>query len=322
MAPPPQTRRDMTPDTSEAGHRRVMLYRAGKPVRFLVHRLVLEAFDRLPRGSEQGCHIDGDPANNALWNLRWGTQESNWDDSKRHGTRRRHSKLVDQQADEVRRLFKSGVPAAEIGRTFEISDTQVRNIGRGFQWKPPHHVRWPLPSVWIGVSCEDQQHADERIPELLRVPAAVRFLSVEPQLGSIDLNVAAWGEGRPRQSVEIQARQLAAPGTPGWQAGFHPLRAIDWVIDGGESGLGARPFDLAWARSIRDQCADAGVPFFFKQAGAKAYDSARATVGGWQPGDTEPVTHLKLLNRKGADLAELPADLHIRQFPHPVQACA
>lgn len=103
------------------------------------------------------------------------------------------------------------------------------------------------PNVWIGVSVEDQQRADERIPYLLSTPAAVRFLSVEPLLGAVKIN--------PLFINPIQGTSQ------------HGQRFIDWVIVGGESGHGARPMHPDWARSLRDQCQAAGVPFFFKQWG-------------------------------------------------------
>lgn len=94
---------------------------------------------------------------------------------------------------------------------------------------------WPLPNVWIGASVEDRASAASMIPAIKRVPAAVRFLSIEPLLedpGDLDLD------------------------------------GIDWVIIGGESGFCARPFDITWARSIIGQCKRAGVPVFMKQVGA------------------------------------------------------
>lgn len=101
-----------------------------------------------------------------------------------------------------------------------------------------------LPNVWLGVSVEDQTRADERIPDLLATPAAVRFLSCEPLLGPVDLRYSLYH-------------------TPSatWPA------KLAWVIAGGESGPGARPMHPDWARSLRDQCAAAGVPFHFKQWG-------------------------------------------------------
>lgn len=103
---------------------------------------------------------------------------------------------------------------------------------------------WPLPNVWLGVSAEDQKRADLRIPALLDTPAAARFVSAEPLLGPIDLH----GDPIGKDSVF-------------W------IGHLDWVIVGGESGSGARPMHPDWARSLRDQCLAAGVPFLFKQWG-------------------------------------------------------
>lgn len=110
---------------------------------------------------------------------------------------------------------------------------------------------WP-PNVWAGCTVEDQQRADERILELVSVPAAIRFLSCEPLIGPVDL----------RRWLEID-RLIDSKE---WErSGFRP--EIDWVICGGESGHGARPMDPEWARSLRDQCQAAGVAFLFKQWG-------------------------------------------------------
>ena len=112
-----------------------------------------------------------------------------------------------------------------------------------------HVEPWPLPNVWLGTSCEDQRAADERIPHLLRCPAAVRFLSVEPLLGPVEFSDVT------RRSDAVKV------------LGQRALCGIDLVIAGGESGLGARPCHPAWATSIRDQCVNAGVAFFWKQWG-------------------------------------------------------
>jgi protein gp37 len=103
-------------------------------------------------------------------------------------------------------------------------------------------------NVWLGTSVEDQTRADERIPELLRIPARVRFLSMEPLLGPVKL----FGEGWLRHNHA------------GRQSGGS---AIDWVIVGGESGGKCRPMNAAWVREIRDRCRLLRVPFFFKQWG-------------------------------------------------------
>ena len=134
---------------------------------------------------------------------------------------------------------------------------------------------WPLPNVWLGVSVEDQATADERIPLLLQTPAAVRFISAEPLLGPVTLPFNAresWCPickavvpdeiGKDHESmhgVEIglyydPARHCASP-----------YDLIHWVIAGGESGPKARPSHPDWLRSLRDQCAAAGVAFFMKQ---------------------------------------------------------
>ena len=114
--------------------------------------------------------------------------------------------------------------------------------------KRPQHVlrmvpilwlqEWPS-NVWIGTTVEDQERADERMPEVLRIPARVRFLSCEPLLGRVDLT-----------------RWLR-------------LGSIEWVIAGGESGAGHRPLELAHARDLRDQAHQYDIPFFFKQVGGR-----------------------------------------------------
>lgn len=115
-----------------------------------------------------------------------------------------------------------------------------------------------LPNVWLGVSVEDQTRADERIPDLLATPAAVRFLSCEPLLGPVDLN---------HLFQDHPAHYDALRGEYHNESGIHSTHRIDWVIAGGESGPDARPMHPDWARSLRDQCAAAGVPFHFKQWG-------------------------------------------------------
>jgi protein gp37 len=161
--------------------------------------------------------------------------------------------------------------------------------------------RHPRPNVWLGTTVENQGQAVKRTQELFRVPAAVRFLSMEPLLGPVDLGL------HPMKTV-----------------GPHTFKTshIDWVIVGGESGPGARPFAIEWARSIRDQCAAAGVACFVKQLGAvpvideTAWRAApcllSATNKDRAPAGTVPV---KFQDRKGGDWGEWPADLRVREFP-------
>lgn len=126
-------------------------------------------------------------------------------------------------------------------------------------------------NVWLGVSVEDQKAADERIPLLMKVPAVVRFLSCEPLLGPIDLTnitnriCADDADIKPlfgnTQILDVIHGELIH-GRVGYNA-----PQINWVIAGGESGPGARPMHPNWARSLRDQCSAAALPFFFKQWG-------------------------------------------------------
>lgn len=99
-------------------------------------------------------------------------------------------------------------------------------------------------NVWIGTTVENQEQAEKRIPHLLEIPARVRFLSCEPLLGSVDISHIRQGDNQ-----------------------WFPLQHLHWVIAGGESGGKARPMHPDWVRSLRDQCAAAHVPFFFKQWG-------------------------------------------------------
>lgn len=134
-----------------------------------------------------------------------------------------------------------------------------------FMSDPDEH--WPLPNVWLGISAEDQKRADERIPDLLATPAAVRFVSAEPLLGPIDFRaIGPIGN----QITALEGRR---------ESGAWQTVGLDWIIVGGESGRGARPMHPDWARNIRDQCVTAGVPYFFKQWG----EFAPASVA--YPGD-------------------------------------
>jgi protein gp37 len=142
-------------------------------------------------------------------------------------------------------------------RMLEYMNTRARKA-----WNAPRMNRSSFPSnnVWLGVSVEDQKTADERIPLLLQTPAAVRWISAEPLLGPIQLtSIACRGAG--------YVDALSGRGHDGLTSDDSAGPAIDWVVVGGESGPKARPMHPDWARSLRDQCVVAGVPFFFKQWG-------------------------------------------------------
>ena len=122
----------------------------------------------------------------------------------------------------------------------------------------------PPRNVWIGTSVENQDAANKRIPELLKVPAAVRFLSCEPLLGPVDLEPYLFAETYSIEKPTDRTKYVGGPDT----MKFARLRdSISWVIAGGESGPNARPCHPEWARGLRDQCAAAGVPYFWKQWG-------------------------------------------------------
>jgi protein gp37 len=128
----------------------------------------------------------------------------------------------------------------------------------------------PLENVWLGVSVENQKTADERIPLLLETPAAVRWVSAEPLLGPIDLE--AFVTDPAPQALRTLSRYYSASGFDRAGGQTEKTRVVNsklgWLVAGGESGSGARPMHPDWVRYIRDQCATAGVPFFFKQWGA------------------------------------------------------
>ena len=117
------------------------------------------------------------------------------------------------------------------------------------------------PNVYLGVSVEDQATADERIPILLDTPAAHRWVSLEPQIGPVALQPWLSRGIVNRDGTEITREQLMAD-----ESGvFRARDAVDWVIQGCESGARRRPFDIGWARSVRDQCAEAGCAYYLKQ---------------------------------------------------------
>lgn len=178
---------------------------------------------------------------------------------------------------------------------------------------PPGHEfdAWPLPNVWLGTSAEDQAAADARIPELLATPAAVRFLSAEPLLAAIDLECIQAPRYVPEDHEldwKFSALQTGdyyafQDGLGVWEGGDGPHRegALDWVICGGESGLGARPMHPDWARELRDQCAAAGVPFFFKQWGdwKEAFHERGTDTEEVEAGSEEAEMLISLTRRPG-----------------------
>jgi len=169
-------------------------------------------------------------------------------------------------------------------------------------------------NIWLGVSVEDQQRADERVPVLLGVEAAVRFVSAEPLLGPVDLrNVSAGRDQSPDHTNALT----------GLTCSSHPPEIgpkLHWVIAGGESGPHARPCDLAWLRFLRDQCQRAGTRFFCKQLGAKPYidhsPQPAASLAAHYGVGPLVAEFLKLRDGKGGVPEEWPYDLRVREYPH------
>lgn len=198
---------------------------------------------------------------------------------------------------------------------------------------------WPA-HVWIGTTVEDKKRAEERIPELLRVPARVRFLSCEPLLEEVDLDPPTCQRcgGHDHEPGEDGVTPFCADcgesDGNGEEMGFgawldacasEDQPGISWVIVGGESGPGARPFDLAWARSIARQCHAAGVALFVKQMGDNAVETREECPAGGGCGLDECAIGCRYLRtvvagarfraRAGADPAEWPDVLRVQEFP-------
>lgn len=221
-------------------------------------------------------------------------------------------------------LFHDDVPDYFIARVFAVMETCFRHTfqvltkraermqrilshphfpsyvrKQGYDWLggTRYQERGPFwrNNVWLGVSCEDQKRADERIPHLLNTPAAVRFLSCEPLLGPIDLTrwLHPFEVSRDEQGNDL-----------GSGSGGSDLH---WVIVGGESGTRHRPCDVFWIRDIIRQCKAASVPVFVKQlgAGAKGFSIHELPSG-----------MMSFVDSKGGDPAEWPEDLRVREFPN------
>jgi hypothetical protein len=213
---------------------------------------------REPKEGEQGCHLDGNPRNNRLSNLRWGSQADNWEDRLRHGNGRVYAKLTLEQVAEIRLGISNGESAVSLAAKFGVSDTQIRNIRSGRQWISGAALPWPLPNVLFGVTAENQEQADIRIPKLLEIPAAVRWVSFEPLLGTmkIDKYLRCQDCGYTRADMGLMMDHHLCK---------NPTPTIDWAVVGAESGPHARAMDIGWALGLKLQCVQAGTPFFMKQ---------------------------------------------------------
>lgn len=207
-------------------------------------------------------------------------------------------------------LFHDEVPDEFIRRVFDTMATSSRHTFQVLT-KRPERMRalvptfadrhtaqdgsgWPLPNVWIGVTAEDRERADERVLLLLQTPAAVRYVSLEPLLGPVRLTDIVNARGDSTDALRGE--------TCSYESGCicEEPPSLDWVIVGGESGPRARSCNTAWIRSVLEQCKAAAVPCFVKQLGSHW---ARWVQDVYRP------------NSKGGDPSEWPEDLRVREFP-------
>jgi protein gp37 len=219
-----------------------------------LHCYALEYASRLKAQGSRRYQVDGDPRTSGPgFGL---TLHPDVLDKPRHWRDPRRV-FVNSMSD----LGHPGIPDEFLAAIFDVMAETPRHTYQ-ILTKRPHRIRAflegyyflpsafgePLPNVWIGTSVAVQEDADTLIPVLLDIPAAVRFISAEPLLGPITLK-------------------------PEW------LPGLSWLIAGGESGTEHRPMDLAWPRSLRDQCLASGVSFFFKQSSARYPGQGRELDG-------------------------------------------
>jgi protein gp37 len=203
--------------------------------------------------------------------------------------------VLTKRPERARDYFASTDTQARVAR-IAAQNTDDANADRA--WDNLMFHWWPLSNLWLGVSVENQEAADERIPLLLDTPAAIRFLSCEPLLGPVDLCKRVW--------LDVYG-------------------GIDWVIVGGESGSDARPCDVQWIRNIVEQCHHASLPVFVKQLGAEpgftVEDEERRGNGmpSFHHYDKKAGLYIKAMDdAKGGDPKEWPTELRVRQYPGEV----
>jgi protein gp37 len=181
--------------------------------------------------------------------------------------------LSDLFHEEILQSYLEWVCDVMLRANWHVFQVLTKRAGRmAAMLKGPLRTAAKAKHIWWGVSVENQQAADERVPLLLQAPAAVRFVSCEPLLGPVDLRSIHAGDAGPDGNKWMDALVELYCGDPTMG------RGLDWVIVGGESGRGARPMHPQWARDIRDQCSATGTPFFFKQWGEWSPDISKWVV--------------------------------------------
>jgi len=175
-------------------------------------------------------------------------------------------------------LFHKDVPWSFIRDVFEVMRIARQHTFLVLTKRPYRigNLARPLPNVWLGASIEDQPTLEERVRDLLQTPAAVHFLSYEPALGPLDFEATSSGQ------ILGECDHCGHRGNNPECEACDGMASLNWVICGGESGPGARPAHVDWFRSVRDQCQDAGVPFFFKQWGEWLGADDALAGEGWE----------------------------------------
>ena len=257
-----------------------------------------------------------------------------------------HESLTNEQIAEVFHvMYGEASTVALPAHTFQVLTKRAARMEAWFKWLAEYNgdepwllalalylrLQGPHPRVWLGVSAENQEQADKRIPHLLRTPAAVRFVSAEPLLGPIDFERVTC------RSCQKSFKDEPRPGLPqvcphcGVKDGDEPGELhqrwlyrvyrdrLDWIIAGGESGRDARPCDIKWIGSIVDQCRQSGVALFVKQLGREPYvspDGGEANVPvKWGARTDIDLYELDADKSKGGNPIEWPQHLRVREFP-------
>lgn len=216
---------------------------------------------------------DRDPSENGRFGAKWNSKTMRW-----HSWKGPHTfQVLTKRPERMLALltssrFRTKIASAAYRHAHDQRDAgylahQIDGRPEYARCYQPGRM-WPLSNVWLGVSVEDQETADQRIPLLLQTPARVRFLSCEPLLGPIDLRQAWLFAGFP-QHITRDGRAIGG------------ARNLHWIISGGESGPKARPSKVEWFEALRDQCAAAAVPFFMKQITERG---KKMSIETWPPG--------------------------------------
>jgi protein gp37 len=275
------------------------------------HKHIREAFEGVVRKTEDGKLVWTGVVRPLPFRLDW---PAKWRAPRRIFVCSQSDLFNPQVPDEfIADVF--GVMAANQRHTYQVLTKHAARMRRLLAHDLPYEgPEWPLPNVWIGVTVEAQRRADERVPELLRTPAAKRWLSVEPMLEPITLRPFLLQKACDRCTQGVMdSENDHLHGR--CRCECHGDHRLDWVVCGGESAQTretTRPFDIGWGRNLQAQCRAAGVPFFMKQLGSKPLPPAL-------PGTVMrlglPLPEGKTSRYKWHEPEHWPEDLRVQEFP-------